>query len=251
MLQNIWDLVLYKPLLNALAFLVSVMPGADIGLAIILLTLLVKAALFPFSQRSIQSQAQMKKLEPDLAKIKKSGKTKEEQAKMTMELYKEKKINPFSGCLLTLIQIPIIFALYYVFYKGINFDSSVLYPFIQAPEQINMNFLGLINVSEKSLILALLAGVSQYFQARFMPKAPAKTVSNPNEKLSFQESLTKSMGVQMKYVFPVVVTFIAYSISGAVALYWITSNIFTIGQQVYAERLKNKGKNKGEKEENK
>ena len=64
MLSNIWDMVLYKPLLNALAFLVSVVPGANIGLAIIILTLFVKAILFPFSQRAIESQAKMKKLEP-------------------------------------------------------------------------------------------------------------------------------------------------------------------------------------------
>src|SRR3989344_5206327 len=122
MLSYLWNLLLYKPLLNVLALLVAVVPGGDVGIAIIILTLLVKIVLFPFSQRSIESQARMSRLAPELKKIKAGGGSKEEQARLTFELYKREKANPFSGCLLVLIQIPIIFALYYVFYKGINFD---------------------------------------------------------------------------------------------------------------------------------
>src|ERR1035437_6565409 len=110
MLSNIWNAVLYHPLLNALAFLVSIIPGGDVGIAVIVLTLLVKVILFPLSQKSIESQAQMNLLVPELNKIKASGASKEEQARLTFELYKQHKTNPFSGCLLLLIQIPIIFA---------------------------------------------------------------------------------------------------------------------------------------------
>ena len=115
MLHNIWDAVLYNPLVNILAFLVSIVPNGDVGIAIVVLTILVKFALFPLSQRSIESQAKMALLAPELNKIKESGASKEEQAKKTFELYKLHKTNPFSGCLLVLIQIPIIFALYYFF----------------------------------------------------------------------------------------------------------------------------------------
>ncbi|MFA5751325.1 MAG: YidC/Oxa1 family membrane protein insertase [Candidatus Paceibacterota bacterium] len=239
MLLNLWDVALYKPLLNALAFLVSVIPGGDIGIAIVILTILVKTILFPFSQKTLESQAKIKKIEPELKKIKESGKSKEEQARLTMELYKEKKVNPFSGCFLTLIQLPIIFALYFVFYKGIDFSQASLYSFIAIPEFINTEFLGLLDVAGKNIILAILAGISQFLQAQFMPKpAVSDSSSSPDKKPSFQESLTKSMSTQMKYVFPLIVVFIAYRISGAVALYWITSNIFTIGQQIYARRKK-------------
>src|SRR3989338_7806903 len=234
MLSNIWDTVLYGPLLNALAFLVSIVPGGDVGIAVIILTLFVKTVLFPLSQRSIESQIKMNLLAPELKKIKDSGASKEEQAKQTFELYKHHKTNPFSGCLLVLIQIPIIFALYYVFLKGINLDGGLLYSFINVPEHINMIFLGVLDIGQKSIILAILAGVSQYFQALLMPKpvAPEKPSG------SFQENFKKSMHTQMKYIFPFVVAFIAYSVSGAVALYWITSNIFAIGQQVYANKKK-------------
>ena len=233
MLGDIWNFLLYQPLLNILALLVSVVPGGDVGLAIIILTLLVKIVLYPLSQRSIESQSKMNLLAPELKKIKESGKSKEEQARLTFELYKTNKANPFSGCLLVLIQIPIIFALYWDFYKGISFDGGLLYSFVEAPEKVNMFFLGVLDISQKSLILAVLAGISQYLQAHFMPK-PLST----GEAGSLSHSFSKSMHFQMKYFFPFLVAFIAYTISGAVALYWITSNIFSIGQQIYATKKK-------------
>ena len=235
MLSNIWNTVLYDPLINALAFLVSIVPGGDVGLAIIILTILVKLILFPLSQKSIEGQAEINILAPELNKIKTSGASKEEQAKQTFELYKKHNVNPFSGCLLVLIQIPIIFALYYVFYKGINFQSDLLYSFIHVPEHVNMIFLGIIDLSKKSLTLAILAGISQYLQAYFMPKP----IPTTNSAGSFGETFSKSMQMQMKYVFPFIIAFIAYSISGAVALYWIASNLFMVGQQIYVQKEKN------------
>lgn len=229
-MHYLWNTFLYEPLLNALAFLISIVPGGDVGIAIIVLTLLVKIVIYPLSQRSIESQAKMNALAPELKKIKESGASKEDQALQTFELYKKHKTNPFSGCLLVLIQIPVIFALYFVFLKGLNFDNGIVYSFIKKPEHINTLFLGIIDISGKSILLAALAGVSQYLQAHFMPK-PAHSLSEPG---SFQESFTKSMHLQMKYFFPFLVAFIAYGISGAVALYWITSNIFAVGQQIYA-----------------
>ncbi|OGI66141.1 hypothetical protein A3A95_00280 [Candidatus Nomurabacteria bacterium RIFCSPLOWO2_01_FULL_39_18] len=237
MLSNLWNFLLYKPLLNALAFLVSIVPGGDVGIAVIILTIIVKIILFPLSQKSIESQAAMNVLAPELNKIKSSGVSKEEQARRTFELYKQHKTNPFSGCLLVLIQIPIIFALYYVFLKGIDFQGGLLYSFVHVPEKINMLFLGVLDISQKSFVLAILAGVSQYLQAHFMPKPPSPpptTSSTP----SFGESFSKSMNMQMKYIFPFVVVFISYTISGAIALYWITNNIFTVGQQIYVSRKK-------------
>jgi len=231
MLTNLWNTFLYNPLLNALALLVAFIPNGDVGIAVIILTLLVKIVLFPLSQRSLKSQKQMNFLAPELKKIKESGVSKEEQAKLTFELYKTHKTNPFSGCLLLLIQIPIIIALYSVFYKGINFNSDVLYSFVHIPEQMNMMFLGLLDISQKSLLLAILAGISQFFQAYYMPK-PAPSTG----KSDFADSFSKSMQVQMKYVFPFIIGFIAYTVSGAVALYLIVSNIFAIGQQIYINK---------------
>ena len=232
MISHIWNLVLYQPLLNALAFLVSIIPTGDVGVSVIVLTIIVKLALFPLSRKSIESQAQMNILAPELQKIKDSGASKEEQAARTFELYKEHKTNPFSGCLLLIIQLPIIFALYYVFLKGINFQNGVLYSFIHVPAHMNMIFLGIIDIGKTSLILAILAGVSQYLQALYMPKPVLSGGKNP----SFQDSFGKSMNMQMKYVFPFLIIFIASRLSGAISLYWITSNLFMVFQQIYINK---------------
>ena len=236
MLSNLWNAVLYKPLVNFLAFLIDIIPGGDVGLAVILLTILVKLLLLPLSQKSIKSQAKLSELQPEIEKIKKSGASKEEQAKQTFELYKKHKTSPFSGCLLLLIQIPIILALYYVFFRGINFDEGVLYSFVSAPDQMNSFFLGFLDLAGKSWPLAILAGLSQFIQARFMPKP-----KNTGNKGSFGESFQKSMQLQMKYVFPVIVVFISYSISGAIALYWIVSNTFATLQHWYINKKSKPG----------
>lgn len=233
MLHNLWTSLLYKPLVNILAFLVSVIPGGDIGLAVILLTILVKVILFPLASKSIKSQAKLAVMQPEIDKIKNSGKSKEEQARMTFELYRQHKTSPFSGCLLVLIQIPIIFALYYAFYRGLSFDSSVLYSFVPMPEHTNTMFLGFLDMTGKSFPLAILAGLSQFLQARFMPKPQTSSKSG-----SFGDSFQKSMQIQMKYVFPFLIAFIAYSISGAIALYWVVSNIFATLQQIYLTKKK-------------
>jgi YidC/Oxa1 family membrane protein insertase len=225
--------------LNALAFLVYIIPSGDVGIAVIVLTMLVKLALFPLSERQIRNQAAMSILTPELDKIKKSGASKEEQARLTFELYKKHKTNPFSGCLLIIPTLIIIIALYRVFITGINFESGMLYYFIHAPEHINMLFLGIIDLNKASLILAVLAGLSQYLQAYYMPKPPVPTSSGASAD-SFQASFTKSMNMQMKYIFPFIISFIAYKYSGVVALYLITSNLFAVGQQIYVNKTEKK-----------
>jgi YidC/Oxa1 family membrane protein insertase len=236
MLHSIWNTLLYQPLLNALAFLVSIIPGGDVGLAVVVLTIIVKLILFPLSQRSIKNQAAMNLLAPEIEKIKNSGVSKEEQARLTFELYKTHKTNPFSGCLLVFLQIPIIFALYFTFFKGISFENGVLYSFVHMPSQMNMVFLGLINVGGKSLVLAILVGISQYLQAYFMPQPKQNSNTDSN---SFNANFTKSMNTQMKYVFPFIMAYISYR-SGVVALYFITSNLFAVGQQIYVNKTEKK-----------
>ncbi len=219
-----------------LVFLIDKVTFGDIGFAIIILTILVKLILFPLAKKSIQSQIYMKKLEPELKKLKTDYPNKEEQAKKQFELYKKYGVNPFSGCLVVLLQLPVIFALYYVF---INFkiDSSIIYSFINAPAVMNTNFLGLFDLSlNHSIFLALLAGISQYFHAYLAtPKKTIKDVEvvSDNTKKTFQEELASSMQLNIRYVLPVFVAFIAYTFSAGVALYWIVSNIFTIGQEWY------------------
>ena len=235
-MSSLWNTVLYEPIYNTLIFIVDKVTFGDIGFGIIILTILIKLVLSPLTRKSIRSQVLMKRIEPELKALKKEFPNKEEQAKKTFELYKKYNVNPFSGCLVILLQLPVIFALYYVFYRGLSFDAGPLYSFIKAPENINAQFLGLIDLHGKSVVFALLAGISQFIQGKL--SAPLKpknieivTSDEPEAPKTFQEQLSDSMQMNVRYVLPVFVAFIAYQISAAIALYWITSNIFTIVQE--------------------
>lgn len=236
MIKTLWNTILYKPLANALIFLMSVIPGGDVGIALIILTIVVKLILFPLTQKSIKSQVAMREIEPDLAKIKAEGLSKEEEAKRTMALYKDKKVNPFSGCLVILIQFPIIIALYQVFLRGLKDVAGLpLYSFVHLPAHINTMFLGLIDMSGKSLVLAILAGLTQFIQMQIvMPKKAAKPAST--DKPKFTDQMMQNMQWQMRYFLPVFIAFVAYGISAAVALYWVTSNSVTIVQELFVRR---------------
>jgi YidC/Oxa1 family membrane protein insertase len=230
----------YNPLYNGLVFLIDIVPFADVGIAIILLTVIVKLILFPLSKKAVRTQIVMRQVEPELKKLKEKYKDKQEQARQVMQLYKEKGINPFSGVLLILIQLPIIFALYWVFFKGglPEIDSSILYSFIRAPQNININFIDLIDMSGRSFILAALAGISQYFQIKLsLPPMKERELT-----ASLKDDLARSFQLQMRYVLPLFIFGFSYYISAAVALYWVTSNIFAIGQEVVIRRkFKEKG----------
>jgi YidC/Oxa1 family membrane protein insertase len=166
---------------------------------------------------------------------------KQEQALKTMQLYKERGINPFAGIFLALIQLPILIALYMVFYRG-GLDvihTETLYSFIPSPETINKVFIGLLDITQKSTVLAVIVALGQYFQVRFtMPNLKKKENDDKNTKneVSFQDELAKSMGVQMKYVMPVFMFFIARSFPAIVSLYLITSSAFAIGQELYMRK---------------
>jgi len=239
-MSALWNSIFYQPIYNILVFIINHITFGDVGFAIILVTIIVKLALSPLTKKSIKSQILMKRMEPEIKQIKKDYPNKEEQAKKTFELYKKYGTNPFSGCLVILIQLPVIFALYYVFYKPFSINPSLIYPFIQIPSLIHTNFIGLINMSDKSLVLALFAGVSQFIQGYLAtpikPKLEIVTGIEVEAPKTFQEQLSDSMQMNVRYILPIFITFIAWKISAAVALYWITSNIFTILQEAYIRR---------------
>jgi YidC/Oxa1 family membrane protein insertase len=225
----------YQPLYNGLIFLMDILPWFDAGVIVVLFTILVKFILFPLSKQAVITQIRMKEIEPQLKAIKEKYKdNSQEQAKKTMEMYKEKKVNPFSGVFVVLLQLPIIFALYYIFLRsGLpSIDGNLLYSFIPHPNTVNMSFLGLINITQKSLFLAFLAGISSFFQAKLAAPVVAPKKDNP----SFSDDLARGMSMQMRYVLPIIVFFISYKISGVVALYWFTSNVFTIIQERYLRK---------------
>ena len=216
----------YRPLLNGLVLLTGAVPAHDMGLAVIILTIAVKFLIFPFQHRAIVTQRKMRALEPELRSIKERfKKDSQEQARKTMELYRAHGINPLSGFVILIVQIPVFIALYKIFMGGANFDLSSLYSFVSVPADINLRFLGLVDMTRASAWLAALAGVSQFFQMK-LSVPPVKKPAG-GEK-SFKDDLARSMSVQARYVMPAFVFFIAMKFSSAMALYWTTMNVFAI-----------------------
>jgi len=231
----LFNTFIYEPIYNALAFIVSVMPGGDVGVAIVLLTVFIKFILFPLSLSAVRTQAMMREIDPELKRIREEFKdNKEEVAKRTMALLKDKKVNPFASIFLILIQLPIILGLYFVFLSeggGGGFDPSVLYSFIHLPESVSFMFLGSIDLTGKSISLAVLVAATQFYNARLM-----MPVTPQGDEGSLQHDLAKSMHLQMRYVFPVVMGVVAYVISAAIALYFLVSNLFQMFQELYVKR---------------
>lgn len=242
-MNYLWNTIFYDPIYNSLIFIINNITFGDVGFAIILATIVIKLTLSPLTRKSIRSQVLVKKMEPEIKQIKKDFPNKEEQARKTFELYKKYGTNPFSGCLIILIQLPFIFALYYVFYKGLSFDPSHIYSFISTPTNLNNNFLGVFQMhNNHNIIFAILAGGSQFIQGYLSSPITPKTeiVTEIEEKKTFQDELSKSMQTNVRYILPIFIAFISYQLSAAVALYWITSNIFTIVQEWYIRRSLNK-----------
>lgn len=238
-MSGIFGTLVYNPLYNALVGIVSIVPYAELGIAVIVLTLLVKVGLFPISLKASKTQQIIKEMQPKLDALKEKNKDdKQKLALDTMELYREHKISPFSLFLPLLIQIPIILGLFWVFSNGglPEVKTDILYSFIPTPETIDMMFLGLIDVGEKSIILALLTGATQFIQMQIMMPALSPRTANS----TFGQDFQRSFQIQMKYIFPIIITVIAYALPSAVALYWITSNVFQIGQEMYVKKLTRK-----------
>lgn len=228
----IYHTFFFDPLYNLLMAILSILPSTDAGIAIILLTIIVRALIYPLSKKSITTQIKTSEIAPELNKIKeKYKKEPEEQARRILALYKEKGVNPFSGILVIIIQLPIIFAVYSIFLHFPEIRENLLYPFITVPQEINTMFLGLTDITKKSIIFALLAALTTYIQLKISLKN-----TTPPQGNSFGDNLARSMQTQMKYLFPVIVFFICYTISGAIALYWFVTNLCSIGQEMYIRR---------------
>lgn len=222
-MSYLFNTYLYKPLLNGLIFLYDYASFGDFGLAIILLTLIIRFLLYPLFYKSFKNQTLMQKIQPEIERIQRDSKDdKERQARELMNLYKEHKINPFSSLLLLFVQLPVLIALYQVFLNGFTGDlSSVLYSFIPNPGTINQVFLGLIDLSGKSMIIVSLAALVQYYQgALSLPKKAG------------EESPNQSIGRKMVYIGPILTVVILSNLPAAVGLYWLASSLFSVGQQM-------------------
>jgi YidC/Oxa1 family membrane protein insertase len=225
--------LVYIPIYNLLVFLIDTIPGADLGIAVIAVTLAIKFILMPLSLVAVKTQKAMRVLEPLLKELREKYKDdKETQARELFALYKKHNVKPFASILLLFIQIPIVLGLYLVCSEVATHPlyTDLLYSFIQAPEHVTTLFLGFFTVAHSSIALALFAGFTQYLYARYAIPVPEKsTATSP----SMQEEFGRMMAVQARFMFPVLIALFSYA-SGALALYFAASNLFMVVQEYIA-----------------
>lgn len=227
---------LYQPLYNALIWL-STLPGMSFGFAIILLTLLVRAILFIPTYRSLGHQAEMQAIQPELQDLQAKYKdNKEKLGEETLKLYKERGVNPCGSCLPILIQLPVLWAMYFVLSDGLDAANRfLLYPSLQGVDlqSISTSFLGLDMLAPKSIILALLVGGTQFFSMKL-----THWMLTPEQREKMKGSQAAVTNATMTYFLPVFIAWISYTYPSGLGLYWGTSTLFGIGQQLVLKRAK-------------
>jgi len=180
--------------------------GHDYGIALIIVTLLIRLLTMPLMLKSLRNTKRMQALQPQMAEIKAQyGKDPKQQQEKVMELYKQEGVNPFAGCMPMILQMVVLMILY----RGILTDQLMLHS----------SFLGLdLGKSDPTYILPVLAGLTSFLQ----------------QKVSMVQ--TDSSQKMLLYIFPVMIFFLATRYLAAMALYWVFSNVFTIVQMYLIRR---------------
>jgi len=222
--------ILFQPMLNALMWIYSVIPGHDIGLAIIVLTIVIRLILWPFQQSALKSQRALQTVQPKLKALQAQyGDDKAALNKAMMELYAKEKVSPFSSCLPLLVQLPFLIALYQVLRSGLNSaDFNLLYPFVHNPGQINSVAFGFLKLADKSIPLAVLAGIAQLIQTKMLPMNRPPAGAGPGAK---DEDQLAKVNKQMLYIMPAFTVFIGISLPAGLTLYWVVTTLMAIFQQ--------------------
>ncbi len=223
--------VLYQPFFNLLIFIAWIVPGHSIAVSIILLTVLVRLILLPSSIKAAHHQVRSLEMQPKINKIRSEIKDQQEQSKALMALYKEEGFSPFGSCLPLLIQIPIIWVLFSVFKSGVDIKAYAdLYSFLPRPETVNTFFLGFDITKPDPWVLPIIAGLLQ-FGLSYLSMLPHKNIVKSGEN-----DPTAMMTKQMLFIAPLITVFFGRTMPVALVIYWITTTIFGIFQQLYVNK---------------
>lgn len=261
--MNIFEILIVQPIFNLLLFIYSIVPYADFGIAVIIFTIIVRFAMWPLVVKQLHQVKAMRKLQPELARIKKATKGNRQLESMQMlELYKKHEVKPFRSILILLIQLPIFIALFQViqiftthrdaiekFTYGFMTNLQAVQNLIANPDQFNQMFLGFIDLTQHAFsasgvdwFLVILAGVAAFSQyiisKQTSPTTNTKRLRDVlaeagNGKQPDQAELNAVMTGKMIKILPFFMFFIMLSLPGALALYYVTSNVFAAIQQHY------------------
>ena len=243
-----YNTFIFRPLYNGLVGLMDILPWIDVGIAVILFTIIIRLVLFPLSKNALLTQVRMKAVEPEANKIKAEyANNRQLQGVKIMELYKSKSIKPFSGVLLLIIQLPILLALISIFYKITpTVDSTILYSFIHIPDA--KPFLLGLDLTKPNIVLSLVTAIIQFFQMHYSlaSRQHREMVAKNGQTNStdFSANFANSMNTQMKYLLPIIAFASTYWLiplkfpqaASIIAIYWSVSSLFTLGQELYIRK---------------
>jgi len=226
-MAHFWQIVFYQPLFNLLVLIYNLV-GGNMGLAIVVLTVVLKIVLYPLSGKALKSQKALQELQPKVDELKaRLGDKKELMAKELMALYQKEKVSPFSSCLPLLVQLPFLFALYQVFRSGLASGSlELLYPFVHNPGHLADTFFVAWHLSSPSWVLGVLTAAAQYWQSKMLVTSKQSAVAGAKD-----EGMTAAMNKQMLYLLPAMTFFFSLTLPGGLILYWLVNTVLTIGQQ--------------------
>jgi YidC/Oxa1 family membrane protein insertase len=238
-----FETLLVKPLYNIFVFLIGIMPGGEVGFAILVLTILIRVIFYPVFTASIRLQMGMARIQGEMDEINTKYKDDStERAKQTLGLYKKHNLRPFAGFLAILVQIPVFIGLYFAFFReGLpNIATDLLYPFVAVPAQVNLNFLGILDLSvSHNLLLAVVVGFLQFLAIRpsiARTKAASGSVHPDKARVqAMQHNL-------MLYAMPVMYGTIAYTLPAAAGLYFGAMSLISLAQEVVVGRQLEKQK---------
>jgi len=261
---NIFDILIAQPIFNLLIGLYSIIPGGDFGVSLIIFTVLVRFAMYPLVKKQLHQTQAMKKIQPELARIKKQTKgNKQAESMQMLELYKKNGINPFRSIGILFVQLPIFIALYSVIQIfTLHRDEIAKYTYdfmenigpirqlIDHPDQFNEKLLGLVDLTKAAfsnghvdiilIVLAVVAAITQYIMSKqTMPQTESKkrlrdVMSEAADgKQADQAEMNAIVMGKMMNILPFFMFFIMVSVPGALALYYAVSNIVAVAQQSY------------------
>lgn len=262
--MNIFDILIVQPIFNLLIGLYSIVPGGDFGISLIIFTVLVRFALFPIVKKQLHQTQMMRKLQPELKKIKARAKGNRQMESMQMlELYKKHGVSPFRSIGILLIQLPIFIALFSViqiftlhrdqigkFTYDFMENIGPIKALIEHPDQFNEKLLGIVDLTKSAIttngvdifliVLAVVAAYTQFVMSKqTMPQSESKKrlrdvmAEAAEGKSADQAEMNAIMMNKMVKVLPFFMFFIMISVPGALALYYAVSNIVAVAQQSY------------------
>ncbi|MBM3208741.1 YidC/Oxa1 family membrane protein insertase [Candidatus Shapirobacteria bacterium] len=252
-MSEIWHLALYQPLVNGLILFYKIL-FSNLGLAIIALTLVIRALMVPLTAPSLKAAKKMQELAPELEKLKKKHEhDKQALARAQLELYQRHGANPAAGCLPQIIQFIVLIALYQAFSQVLRPDgvevvkklNEVLYPILQLPETlgINLKFLYL-DLGRPDLIhlpglpplpgpFLVGAALVQFLSSKMMSPVVKKQEAEAKKTPQKEDDMATMMQKQMLYMFPLMTLFIGFSFPSGLVLYWLVFSVFQLGQQYF------------------